>query len=359
MGGKMGVITMKTNKDFKKLPKKSTKTKNKDIKKGLSRLIKLMIELNQGVLNLDHAAKENGVSRRTIQRDIDLLEQAGLPLYKPNPQNVNYRVRSDFEWAKFNITKDNLLDYVDTLDALTDGLGKPSKWVLPIQKEVEKAGRKEQKKRKESKGKWVPMNATKENVISIFLEDEKLKQAPLQILLALAEFNKIADDKGFRNSAYRKWQERELQKIMIRFHWLGQQHRKALKGCAKLIKDDPKDVWPYKQAALICYTQKDYKGALQYVLDGFKQDKHDDTLFTYCLYFAILNKQYESAIRLFNADNSHKPLQTHFAALMYASAGQFDKALDVVSKAQKADPKNPEAYEYIKGQVLELKAKKK
>lgn len=345
-------------KDFTKLPKKTAKTKNEDAKKGLSRLIKLMIDLNQGVLNLDHAAKECGVSRRTIQRDIETLEQAGLTLYKPNPQNVNYRVRDDFEWAKFNITKENALDFVDALDALTKGLGKPSKWVLPIQKEVEKAGRKEQKKRKEAAGKWEPMNATKENVLSIFLDDGSLNRAPLQILLALAEFNKVADDKGFRNSAYRKWQERELQKIMIRFHWLGQQHREALKECAKLIKDDPKDVWPYKQAALICYTQKDYKGALQYALDGFAQDKHDDTLFTYCLYFAILNKQYESAIRLFNADNSHKPLQTHFAALMYASAGQFDKALDVVAQAKKNDPQGAETYEQIEKQVVEMQNKK-
>lgn len=349
---------MQTKKDFTKLPKKATKQKNEDVKKGLSRLIKLMIDLNQGVLNLDHAAAECGVSRRTIQRDIETLEQAGLPLYKPNKQNVNYRVRSDFEWANFNITKENALDFVDALDALTEGLGKPSKWVLPIQKEVEKAGRKEQKKRKEAAGKWEPMNATKENVLSIFLDDGSLNRAPFQLLLAFAKFNEIADDKGFRNSAYRKWQTRELQKIIIRYKWLGQQHREALKGCAKLIKDDPKDVWPYKQAALICYTQKDYKGALQYVLDGFKQDKHDDTLFTYAIYFLILNKYYEKAIDLFNAGITNKAMQTHFAALMYAHEGQFDKALDVVAQAQKADPKNPKAYEYIKGQVLDLKNKK-
>lgn len=349
---------MKTKKDFSKFPKKSTKKKNEDVKKGLSRLIKLMIDLSQGVLNLDHAAQECGVSRRTIQRDIETLEQAGLPLYKPNKQNVNYRVRNEFDWAKFHVTKENLLDYVDSLDALTEGLGKPSKWVLPVQKEVEKAGRKEQKKRKESREKWVAMNATKENVLSIFLEDDTLKRAPLQLLLAFAKFNEIADDKGFKNSAYRKWQNRELQKIMIRFDWLGQRHTEALKECVKLIKEDPKDVWPYKQAALIRYTQKDYKGALQYALDGFGQDKQDETLLTYCIYFAILNKQYESAARLFNACINHKGMQTHFAALMYASVGQFDKALDVVAKAKKTDPKNPKAYEYIKGQVLDLKNKK-
>ena len=73
---------------------------------------------------------------------------------------------------------------------------------------------------------------------------------------------------------------------------------------------------------------------------------------------AILNKQYESAIRLFNTGIANKAMQTHFAALMYASVGQFDKALAVVAQAQKADPKNPKAYEYIKGQVLDLKTKK-
>lgn len=350
---------MKTKKDFSKLPQKSTKKKNEDVKKGLSRLIKLMIDLNQGVLNLDHAAQECGVSRRTIQRDIETLEQAGLPLYKPNKQNVNYRVRDDFEWANFNITKENALDFADALDALTKGLGRPSKWVLPIQKEVEKAGRKEQKKRKESRGKWVAMNASKENVFSIFLDDGSLNRAPFQLLLTFAKFHEIADDKGFRNSAYRKWQTRELQKIIIRYKWLGQQHAAALKECAKLIKEDPKDVWPYKQAALICYTKKDYKGALQYALDGFGQEKHDDTLLTYCIYFAILNKQYESAARLFNACINHKGMQTHFAALMYASVGQFDKALDVVAKAKKADPKGAHVYEYIEKQVLDLQAKKK
>jgi len=349
---------MKTKKDFSKLPKKATKQKNEDVKKGLSRLIKLMIDLNQGVLNLDHAAQECGVSRRTIQRDIETLEEAGLTLYKPNPQNVNYRVWDDFEWAKFNITRENALDFVDALDALTEGLGKPGKWVLPIQKEVEKAGRKEQKKRKETAGKWEPMDATKENVFSTFLEDDKFKRAPLQTMLMLVAFDEFADDKGFRNSTYRKWQERELQKIMVRFHWLGQQHREALKGCAKLIKEDPKDVWPYKQAALICYTKKDYKGALQYALDGFAQDKQDDTFITYAIYFLILNKYYEKAIDLFNAGINNKAMQTHFAALMYAYEGQFDKALDVVAQAQKADLKNPKAYEYIKGQVLDLKTKK-
>ena len=131
-----------------------------------------------------------------------------MPLYKPNPQNVNYRVRDDFACAKFNITKENALDFVDALDALTKGLGKPSKWVLPIQKEVEKAGRKEQKKRKESKGKWVPTNATKENVFSIFLEDEQLKRVPLKTMLMLVAFNEFSDDKTFHNSMYRKWQNR-------------------------------------------------------------------------------------------------------------------------------------------------------
>ena len=349
---------MKMKKDFTKLPKKTAKTKNEDVKKGLSRLINLMITLNQGVLNLDHAAQENGVSRRTIQRDIELLEQAGLPLYKPNKQNVNYRVRDDFEWAKFNITKENALQFADSMKALIRFSNKPAKWVLPIQKGVLEAGKKEQKKHKESNGKWVPMNATKENVFSIFLEDEKLKRIPLEIMLMLVAFNEFANDKTFHNSMYKKWQDRELQKTMVRFNWLGQRHAEALKLCRQLIKEDPKDVWPYKQAALICYTKKDYNGALEFAFEGFDQNKKDETLLTYTIYFLILNKRYEQAIKLFNIYYDHKQMQTHFAAMMYAWVGLFDKALEVVAKAKKDDPKNTNVYDEILQQVLELKDKK-
>lgn len=355
---------MKTKKDFKKLHEKQPKKKSiaksdNDKIKHLTRLIKLMITLNQGVLNLDNAAQENGVSRRTIQRDIDLLEKAGLPLYKPNPQNVNYRVRDDFEWAKFNITKENALQFADSMKALIRFSNKPAKWVLPIQKGVLEAGKKEQKKHKESNGKWVPTNATKENVFSIFLEDEKLKRIPLEIMLMLVAFNEFANDKTFHNSMYKKWQDRELQKTMVRFNWLGRRHAEALKLCQSLIKDDPKDMWPYKQAALICYTKKDYKGALQYALDGFEQDKQDDTLLTYCIYFLILEKQYEHAVKLFNAYYNHKQMQTHFAAVMYAWVGLFDKALEVVAQAKKDDPQNSNVYDQIHEQVLDFKAKKK
>ena len=73
----------------------------------------------------------------------------------------------------------------------------------------------------------------------------------------------------------------------------------------------------------------------------------------------MLDKNYEDAAQLFNIVCKSKFWQTHFAALMYAYEGEFDKALDVVAKAKKADPKNPKAYEYIKEQVLELKDKKK
>lgn len=350
---------MKIKKDFTKLSSKTPEKRNKQVRKSLSRLINLMITLNQGVLNLDHAARENGVSRRTIQRDIETLENAGLPLYKPNPQNLNYCVRKDFEWAKFNITPQNVQDFVDMLDVMAASLGKPCKWVLPIQKEVVKAGRKEQKKREQSRGKWIPMNATKENALSIILQDPLFRAAPLPLMLMLVELNEYADDQFFKNTMYRNWQEREFKKIIARFYWLAQQHAAALKKCQQLIEEDPKDIWPYKQAALVCYTRKDYNGALQYALEGFEQDGKNEELFTYCIYFLILNKQYRKAIEVFNTGVPHKETQTHFAAMMYVWVGLFDKALEVIAQAKKKDPEATETYDKIKEQVLKIKAEKK
>ena len=43
---------MKIKKDFTKLSSKTPEKRNKQVRKSLSRLINLMITLNQGVLNL-------------------------------------------------------------------------------------------------------------------------------------------------------------------------------------------------------------------------------------------------------------------------------------------------------------------
>lgn len=351
---------MKTKKDFKKLHEKQPKKKSiaksdNDKIKHLTRLIKLMITLNQGVLNLDNAAQENGVSRRTIQRDIDLLEKAGLPLYKPNPQNVNYRVRDDFEWAKFNITKENALQFADAVYALTKGLGKPGKWVLPIQKEVLETGKKEQKKREEKlKHKWVSTNITDEQFTSIFLDSNNMEKSPYQTMMQALEFEKL-NDKQAKDKLYADWQNIEMLRTGVRFNWVNGTYNEALFFCDLLIKKKPEDTWAYKQAALICYAQKKYRKALDYVLDGRKYDQKDMVFYCYMIYFSIFNGYCESAIELFNLACKDEFGRAHFAATIYAKNKLFDKALEVVEKATKKDKDDSDLYESLKEDILEQK----
>lgn len=351
---------MKTKKDFTKLPKKPTTKKKKAEQekiKQLTRLIKLIITLNSGVLNLDHAAQECGVSRRTITRDVNLLQMAGLPLYKPNEQNVNYRLRSDFQLAKFQVTKENALAFVQTLDVLNKNTPlKPVQWVLPIQKEVEKAGRKEQKKQKDE-CKQVFFNTTDELLMSGLLSKAKMEEQPYPTLLFALEICRQFNQKE-KNALYAQWQKTELFHVMARWSWLNRQYKDALFWCNQFIKSAPKDPRGYRQAVLICYTLKDHQQAYKYIADGLKQNKTDIVLHFYWIYLCMLDKNYQGAMKLFNAAYKSKFGQTHFAATMYAYERQFDKALEVIEQAQKDDPQNASVYDTIKEQVLDLKAQK-
>lgn len=62
-------------KDYSLLPKK-TKEKKSATEHRVCRLVRLMLMLDRGVLNLERAAEECGVNKRTIQRDLKILEGA-------------------------------------------------------------------------------------------------------------------------------------------------------------------------------------------------------------------------------------------------------------------------------------------
>lgn len=343
---------MKQEKDFSKLPRKGAKKKKGEVKKGLARLINLLITLNQGVLNLDRAAQENGVSRRTILRDIETLEQAGIPLYKPNAQNVNYRVREDFNWAKFRITKENALDFADALAALTKQLGNPVKFVLPVQEEVLKAGKKEQKKRKE-KLEIKHCKALEEEFLASFVADDSFEEDPLRSMFVAFGMDKEFDNSE-KNHWYAKWQNIHLMRSCARMAWLGRRHNDALFFCDQIIKKEPSDTWAYKQAALTCYTKKDYKKAVEYVLEGYKQNQSDEVLYTYLIFLLIQLKDYESALRFFHIFCKDKLMRVRFAAFMYGSQGLFDKAEEVIEKAKKDDPESVSDYDKIKEEILAI-----
>ena len=353
---------MKTNKDFKKLPKKTAKNKptlksDKDKIKHLTRLIKLMIILDNGALNLDRAAEECGVSKRTIQRDVEILQAAGILLYKPNEQNSNYHLRPDFQLSKFQVTEKNARDFADALDVLSEGLGKPFPWVLPVQEEVKKAGRAAQKKRK---AEWdrVYSNTLDELVTSTFLSMDAMETQPYQTILSAWEACRFFNQEE-KNDLYTSWNAVESFRIGARYYWLNRQYKNALFFCDLIIKKAPKDIWAYRQAVLICYALRDHKKAYKYLLDGLEQDRKDLVLHFYWIFLYVLDKKYEDAMKLFNAACKGKFWQTHFAAMMYAYSGKPDKALSAIAQGKKDDPQQAAAYDELKQKMSEIKIKQK
>lgn len=347
---------MTTNKDFSKLPKKSgaQKAKNngeREIIDHLSRLIKLLITLNNGVLNLNQAAQECGVSKRTMNRDIKILEKAGIPLYKPNEQNSNYRLRPDFELSKFLVTEKNARDFADMLDVITQAVGKNNPFVLPIQKEVIKAGKQAQKKRQTQWEKVYP-RAADELFAVTFLDLESMKSNPWETMFLTLSAQGLFDKKE-KAHIYNKWHKEQTFRVGARFDWLQRKYNSALFFCDALIKEYPEDPWAYRQAALVCYTKKDYPSAQKYIADGLKQNPQDEVLPVYRIYLEIAQQHYENALRLFKQIQSDTYLQTHFCVAMYDFAGEFEKALSVAEAAIKAHPKDAR-YPKLKARLLAL-----
>ena len=203
---------MKKKTDFSKLPKKDKKEEKQF--SHLARLIKLLIILQQGVLNLDTAAQECGVSRRTILRDIDILEQGGIPLYKPTKQGANYRLLESFKFSKLQITKENALQFADMLDATIKFARTPLNLTTPLQKGVLDLGRTEQQKRKETRSsknyQFSPEEISEEQFFSAFLhEQHEEKTPPYFTIMMLAKMGKLFDKeerlklyKGFEDLEY-------------------------------------------------------------------------------------------------------------------------------------------------------------
>ena len=341
---------MKKKKNFSKLPKKTMLKKERE--KHLTRLVKLMILLGQGAVNLDEIAQECNVSKRTILRDIRILEDAGIPLYKPSEKESNYSMMEGYSLPHFNITPKNALQFVDMMDALVSVAKKPFKLVEPIQKGVVEIGRKEQKKREENRcGFTVTPHITREQFSSLWLYDEDVKTDPYLELLLAFEMRDILDEKE-RENLYHDWQIKNARRGLIDLHYLGQQYKQALEECDEMIKDNPKDLFAYKRAALACYASKDFKRGIKYLLEGMDQDKKDAELFVYLIVLLAETKDYKEAITFFNFMYKDEYPRNHFAVTLYKKAGMFDKALEILDSAVKKDPKHADKYKQMKANVL-------
>lgn len=348
-------MTKKT--DFSKLPKKD-KREEKQFS-HLARLIKLLIILQQGVLNLDKAAQECGVSRRTILRDIDILEQGGIPLYKPTKQGANYRLLESFKFSKLQVTKENALQFADMLDAATKFARTPLNLTTPLQKGVLDLGRTEQQKRKEFRSsknyQFSPAEISEEQFFSAFLQEQhEEKTPPYFTIMMLSKMGKLFE-KEERLSWYIDWQKKYIERVSINLFYIGQNYKRVLEECKKIIKKEPKDTWAYKQAALACYAKNDIKGALLYLLNALDYNKKDAEVYAYLAFFSLKIKDYEKAIFFFKLACDDSVACVHFASSIYADAGLFDKALNEIDKAAQKDPIHAKLYADMKQDVLAKK----
>ena len=351
---------MKQKKDFSQLKKSKTKgEENKE--KGLVRLMKLMVTLDRGSLNLDKASEELGVSRRTLLRDVKILQDAGIPIFKPTEQGANYRLEEGYSLPHFQVTKENALKFADTILAMQKFATKPFKMVSAIQKPALESGKKEQKKRKEkwtkSKYNLAPTNLTKEQFLSAWLLDQNIEGLPYETMVFATHISDLYEKEG-RDKWYKDWQMQEAKHNLIHLNFIGQRYKNVLDDCKEIMKKEPKKLWPYKYAALSCYARKDLVSAIEYALNGLEQDKTNVELTMYLVHFFVQLKEYNTAFDLFNKVCLAKPAQVHFASTVYEKAGLFDKALALIEQALKKDAKNAKYYNSLKENILKRKEEK-
>lgn len=108
-----------------------------------------MLILDTGVLNLDEAAKSCNVINRTLLLDLKVLEAAGIPLYKPNEANANYRLEKDFRFFHYQVPPKEDLFFLLTTASMLEFFHCPLHVLTPIQKQMLEFARKQKEKRRE------------------------------------------------------------------------------------------------------------------------------------------------------------------------------------------------------------------
>lgn len=343
---------MKNKKDFSKLPKKSTK--NIDKEKHLIRLVRLMITLGQGVLNLEKIAEECNVSTRTILRDINILESAGLPIYKPSERERNYRIDEDFSLPHFHVTKENAAQFAAALKALAHFVTKPQELILPVQKAVAENGLKhlheKAERRSEKLHNWdiANVHATNEKFNSMWIQNQ-FSSGGAAIALATLRAGYEIFDQETKNHALKKWNMEQAQKTLVRLEYLSGDTEGVLEDCQNMIKDDPKDAWPYYTIGLTYYENKDFDNALKYLAEGLKYQPNDKNLNLCCALIFEGKQCYEQAIQYFAKACPTIYVQLIYAVGMYCTAAMPGKAKDILEK-NKADISKRE-YNTLKGLI--------
>lgn len=323
-------------KDYSVLPKKSKKEKKMDIEQRVCRLIRLMLTLDKGVLNLDRAAQDCGINKRTIQRDLKVLEAAGIPLYKPVQANSNYVLEPDFRFFHYHITPENLENFLHTTIAMLQFSQQPFDLLNPVQKEVlhmaEKDGE-ERKKILDNISKNKDINTTAEQFNGLLLQGKTSLTDPLvrlqQLFLVDTVLTDIEDDRHF---GYGRLQLAEMRRMLAHMARISRDYKAALKHLKCLLKNDPKDAWAYGEMAFVYYEMGDIDSAIQTLQTGCSKT-HDGQLTLYLAFLLGEAKKYTAAIQCFKKIYSDPALVLSFSAEMHKRAGELELALQKIEQA--------------------------
>lgn len=346
---------MNHKKDYTSLPKKSNKSQKADKDQRICRLVRLMVMLDTGILNLDNAAKECGVNKRTIQRDLKVLEAAGLPIYKPKESNANYRLEKDFHLLRYHITSENIDHFRHTIEALTRFNKEPVDILNPIQKEMfDFAQKKEEefKRRQEYANKEFHIGTSREQLNSLLLQGKTDKEHPYSRLqtLFLAEdmFNKIDADRSY---AYKHIQTEEIYRIYAHWARVLRNYPKAIESLQELIKKEPKTDWPYIELAFVYYEKGQIDNAIEIAQKGLEKAEEKEDLRVYLSFFLSEAKQYDAAIDCFKKLKYYPQENLAFSCEVHKKEGKLELALLEIEKALELCPQNG-MYKVQRGLVL-------
>lgn len=340
-------------KDYSVLPKKTKKEKS-DTERRVCRLVRLMLMLDRGVLNLERAAEECGVNKRTIQRDLKILEGAGISLCKPVETNSNYVLDPEFRFSKLHITPENLENFRTTTNAMLAFSSQPLDLLNPIQKEVfEMSQNDEHRRRKiqENAEKDIKVHTTAAQFNSMLFQGETSLTDPLfrlQMLFLTDDiFGEIGDD---RNFGYKHLQLAELARIAAHGARITRKYNEAIETLKWRLEKDPKDAWAWGELAFVYYEKGEVASAIQTLKTGYKKTL-DDTLTLYLAFLLGETKHYEIAIKYFKSIYSQPDIVLSFSAEMHKRAGKLDLALQEIEQALSITPDNA-IYQMQRGIIL-------
>lgn len=337
---------MKTKKDFSKLPKKANKSGKPEKDQRICRLVRLMLLLDSGVLNLDDAARDCNVNKRTIQRDLKVLEEAGFPIYKPVNTNGNYRLTNPFHLGKFQVTPQNADEFYKTMLSLAKFNDKAFDLLSSVQQEVYNFSKdkkaQQDKTAKSAKEHYQNKTPDERHFFSLYLQGLSDTQTPaVRFEEAMTMRYMLAASQENGKYGYKKLQLKEMHHNLAHTYRIGRDYPNALKQLQNALKEEPKDEWAYGEMAFTYYEMDKLSAAIETLHNGIKAiGGYGETLGWYLAFLLGENHEVDKALQVFEKINPAPDEGYAFLAGIYVNMGQWALALRHINKAVELNPQN-------------------